>query len=410
MPLAKGSSQEVISKNIEELINSGHSKEQAAAIAYKEAGISKDQSESHRNTDINKYIEVKGNPISKVGVFQYSGMAVGNPDKDKIFNVYRPEEELNNQETIDSFKLIPFVDDHTMLGEAKDGFVTAEEKGVHGVIGENVYFQDGYLMANLKIFSDKIKELIDNGKKELSAGYRCIYEKASGVFNGEHYDYIQRNIRGNHLALVAQGRMGPEVAVLDHLTFTFDEKELLEMSDIEKMKATIDGMEDKINKLIGTVAELVKSDKEVHKEVGDEEETKKEEEKEEKKVEDEDEEKKEELKDDKKSEDETEEKEEKKEDKGMDASELVRQTVKMLSARDALASKLSSHIGTFDSADMTLSDVAKYGAKKLGLDCQEGQEVSAIAGFMHNRPVPNKKSSFAADKSESSSFSKFIKR
>lgn len=38
MPLKKGSSQKVISENTAELIKAGHSKEQAAAIAYREAG------------------------------------------------------------------------------------------------------------------------------------------------------------------------------------------------------------------------------------------------------------------------------------------------------------------------------------------------------------------------------------
>ena len=138
----------------------------------------------------NSFIEIKANPISKVGVFSYSGRAIGADDPDKIYNVYRPEEELNNQETIDSFKLIPFVDDHTMLGGQ---YTPAEEKGVHGVLGEEVSFKDGYLLANLKIFSNKVRDLINSGKKELSAGYRCVYEKASGVWNGKSYDYIQRN-------------------------------------------------------------------------------------------------------------------------------------------------------------------------------------------------------------------------
>ena len=42
MPLQKGSSQEVISANIAELIKAGHDKDQAVAIAMKEAGQTKD--------------------------------------------------------------------------------------------------------------------------------------------------------------------------------------------------------------------------------------------------------------------------------------------------------------------------------------------------------------------------------
>lgn len=38
MPLEKGSSEEAIQRNISELIKSGHSQEQAVAIAMKKAG------------------------------------------------------------------------------------------------------------------------------------------------------------------------------------------------------------------------------------------------------------------------------------------------------------------------------------------------------------------------------------
>lgn len=41
MPLMKGSSKEVISENIRELVRSGRKQDQAVAIAYSEAGKSK---------------------------------------------------------------------------------------------------------------------------------------------------------------------------------------------------------------------------------------------------------------------------------------------------------------------------------------------------------------------------------
>ncbi len=47
MPLENGSSKEVIQRNIHELINSGHSPDQAAAIAYKTAGKTTDDEETY---------------------------------------------------------------------------------------------------------------------------------------------------------------------------------------------------------------------------------------------------------------------------------------------------------------------------------------------------------------------------
>jgi hypothetical protein len=188
---------------------------------------------SARKHDINGWMEVPGNPISKVGVFQYSGRAIGAPNPDKMYNVYRPESELNNPETIASFQLLPFINDHPadMLGSSLADLPTVDGKPAEGVIGEKVYFDFPFLRGNLKFFTDRIAQAVDAGKREVSAGFRCMYEKAAGNFNGEPYEYIQRKIRGNHVALVEAGRMGPEVAVLDHLILTFDSKELIKMTD-----------------------------------------------------------------------------------------------------------------------------------------------------------------------------------
>lgn len=182
-----------------------------------------------KKVDHNDYWYIKDNPLSKVGVFPYLGRQISEDlDPDKIYQVLRPEEELNSQKTLDSFKLIPIVDDHTMLG-TKPGMQPAEEKGVHGVIGEDVYYKDGIIYGDLKIFSESLKEEIENGKKELSMGYFCDYELSDGEYEGQPYQAIQRNLRINHVALVDEGRMGADVRVMDK-RITFDSiKEIKEM-------------------------------------------------------------------------------------------------------------------------------------------------------------------------------------
>ena len=102
-----------------------------------------------RKYDVNGWPEIKDNPISKVGVFPYLGSSIGAPDPNKIYMVYRSEQALSSPEAIESFKLVPWVDDHTMLGALEEGFTPAERKGIHGVTGEDVYFSEGTLYANL---------------------------------------------------------------------------------------------------------------------------------------------------------------------------------------------------------------------------------------------------------------------
>jgi len=187
MPLKQGSSQKTISKNIETEINAGKDPDQAAAIAYSVARKNEDEAElpmterlsevnqTNRSVDINGWTTIRANPISKVGVFPYSGMQIDPEgelglDPNKIYNVYRPEEVLSDPQTIESFKSLPWIDDHEMLGSEKEGLTPIEDRPAFGIIGDEVFFEDGYLKGNLKIFSDKMMELIDSGKKELSIG------------------------------------------------------------------------------------------------------------------------------------------------------------------------------------------------------------------------------------------------
>lgn len=193
-----------------------------------------------RILDENGYITIPDNPISKVGVFDYLGREIGAPDPNRLYKVYRPAEALADPECIESFKLAPFIDEHAMLG--KFG-IPAERKGMQGVIGEQVYFDEPYLRGNLRIHSTAAQALVNNGKIELSPGYRCKYDFTPGVFDGQRYDAIQHTIRGNHLALVDEGRTGPDVSVQDHVshfTITLDSAEVLAMpTTIEELQALI---------------------------------------------------------------------------------------------------------------------------------------------------------------------------
>lgn len=348
---------------------------------------------SNRKTDINGFLEIKDNPISKIGVFPYSGRAIGAEDPDKIYMVYRPEEELSDPETIESFKFLPWIDDHPdgkLLGDGA-GYEAPEDKGIDGATGESVYYKDGTLFANIKAFANKLKKAIKNGKIELSAGFRCLYEKASGTFNGQAYDYIQRSIRGNHLALVDQGRMGPEVAVLDRFTFTFDAKEL-EMADENKEVAqdqepTMAEVVAMVKDLAEKVAKITEGKVEVEVEPAADEDPKKAVEEAAAMAKDEDMEKPEGDACD-----------EDKEKSGMDAMEkrlakleaenkalkagAVKSVVAEVAQRDSLAKRLTPHIGAFDHAEKTLVEVAEYGVKKLGINVPKGHEITALNSYL----------------------------
>lgn len=343
-----------------------------------------------REYDGNGWFEIKANPISKAGIFPYSGRQLGltGPDADRIFNVLRPPEELGDPECVESFKLLPWIDDHVMLGpvaqEMTDRALPAEKKGVQGVIGEEVFFKDGTLYANIKAFSSTLAALIQAGKRELSAGYRCIYDMTAGVWNGLRYDAIQRKIRGNHLALVTEGRMGPDVAVMDHFTFTFDAKEL-EMAEENKGgegggagSLTLEQVASLVGELAPQVAKLTEAFAKLSpgaatatpaEPAGDKGAA---------------------------TDPATPAPEAKKDGEGgegtpagsgMDAAAIERSVLGRIAKRDALAAKISQHVGAFDHASMTLDDVVSYGCDKLGIKADKGAQAAMLEGYLQAKPA-----------------------
>lgn len=300
--------------------------------------------------DVNGWITYPDNPISKEGVFPYLGktlIAAGfeGLDPDAPYMVYRPGEELARQETIDSFKLVPWIIEHTHMGE---GATDTDNVGIGGIVGEQVYYRDGVLYGNLKVFGDSQKQAIyKNGLKELSIGYTAQFDKSPGVWRGQAYEFVQRGIMGNHLASVQEGRSGPDIRVQDN-------SEVLPMD--EETKARLEKLEQGHQEILAAIRELVDTKKKVEGE--DEDEPKAADSEDEPKAADEDD------ADKAKAADSDEEMEKKAEAAVADA---LPRALAALRRRDALAGRVTKHIGVFDHADMTEAQVAKYAAGKLGV-------------------------------------------
>ena len=342
--------------------------------------------------DENGYITIPKNPISKSGIFQYLGKSISPKlEPDKIYNVWRPVEELNNPETIESFRLTPWIPEHVMLGA---GFTPAEAVGVQGFTGETIEFIGDTLYSKLKLVGEELKKLIKAGLKELSCGFRCEWVIQSGVFEGQAYDVIQRQIRGNHLASVDNARMGSDVRVaMDRAVFALDSidfklkpnGEIMDLKDVTKAIAdALQPMQTAMDAMSGEMKDMKSKSKdkdEVKEKTAEDMEAEEAEEK--KKAEDKE-------KDDKKSE-------------AMDSAvKALQEEVKTLksSAMDGnavmkafaekqeLAVKASQIVGAFDHADLDAQGVAKYAVEKLGIACDSGAELATLRGYLAARKTP----------------------
>lgn len=141
--------------------------------------------------------------IARTGIQHYT-------DADgSIRREYRPEQEVASPESLASFAGKAITSEHppVLLDSAntKDYQV--------GFSGTEVVYDDGFVKAVMTVTDQEAIERIMRGDaREVSAGYRVNYDPTPGVTDaGEHYDGIQKEIIGNHIAIVRRGRAGPQV-------------------------------------------------------------------------------------------------------------------------------------------------------------------------------------------------------
>jgi hypothetical protein len=71
-----------------------------------------------------------------------------------------------------------------------------------------------FTRARILVMDAELIGKIYAGKCELSCGYDCVLVQAPGHLDGQAYDYIQTEIRGNHVAIVDRARGGPMCALI----------------------------------------------------------------------------------------------------------------------------------------------------------------------------------------------------
>lgn len=161
-------------------------------------------------------------PIARTGAQEYLGTEIGLEDA-ALVTVMRPEEEVFSPATLASFEGKPVTDEHPpdlLDPDTVAQFARGHAQNVRRGTGE----WSDFIIADLHIQDAELIRAIQDGKREVSCGYTCDYEP-----NGDG-TYTQKNIRGNHVAVVENGRAGHRAAIMDSINIMAASPERKQMS------------------------------------------------------------------------------------------------------------------------------------------------------------------------------------
>ena len=150
-------------------------------------------------------------PIARTGQQLYLGSETPFkelPSNDTVKIVRHPE-EVFSKATLASFEGKPVTDDHPLEDVTPQNSRTYL-KGICRDVRRGIGEYNDCIVADLMIYDPMlIDEITSKEKREVSCGYDCFWE-----FLNDN-TIIQKQIRGNHIAIVKNGRAGHRVAVRD---------------------------------------------------------------------------------------------------------------------------------------------------------------------------------------------------
>jgi len=149
--------------------------------------------------------------VARTGIQEYLGDELGRPDM-PIVRVYRPEEEVFSKDSMSSFGHRPVTIDHPpVLVDASNWKKYSAGQTDADVIRDGEFVRIPMMLMDKEAIKD-----VESGKVELSAGYTADIDWTPGVTpDGQPYDAVQRNIRGNHIAIVDRARGGSALRIID---------------------------------------------------------------------------------------------------------------------------------------------------------------------------------------------------
>lgn len=166
---------------------------------------------THQSMTPEGFLLVRDVPIARTGIMKYAdGEVPVSAGNDGIIYISRDPDQVFAPEAIASFNGKPVTDEHPPEKVTPENW---KRYAIGDVInprrGDGVQLDNDFLYADLLIKDADAIAAVRAGKREVSAGYDAEYEElAPGQGR-------QKDIIGNHVALVDKGRCGPRCAIGD---------------------------------------------------------------------------------------------------------------------------------------------------------------------------------------------------
>ncbi|WP_288082867.1 DUF2213 domain-containing protein [Pseudomonas sp.] len=168
---------------------------------------------THREYTDEGFLRVPGR-VARTGVQYYLASELGvDGDPSRRVGVYRPDDEVFDGASLATYDTADVTNNHPPALVNSRTF-----KGVSVGVVRGPGRRDGdFVVCDLIIKDQDTIDAILSGKCELSAGYTAEYDFSPGVASsGEKYEYVQRSIKINHVAVCDRARAGANARLFDH--------------------------------------------------------------------------------------------------------------------------------------------------------------------------------------------------
>lgn len=139
---------------------------------------------------------------TRIGVFPYKDA------NGQVRRELRHPDDVFDPESLATLRFAPVTLEHPPV------MLTPENVNEYrvGTVTDRVEVNRDLVDVDLIVQDAAAIDAVENkGVRELSSGYLADLIPEQGIYNGAEYDYRQKNIKHNHLAIVKRGRGGPEV-------------------------------------------------------------------------------------------------------------------------------------------------------------------------------------------------------